>query len=412
MFFRNLLNSTETIQEWEKPLYETFVNSSSSGITLTSDSALTVGAIYACVNIKANTIAKLPLQLYKRNKSGRERDSAHAVAQLIEKRPNPYQTPFVFKHTITVHRNLWGNAYIKINVDNRGVINSLTLLDPSKVKVAADTKGKLWYTYSLNGQMSKYDSSEIIHLPYLSTDGINGKSPISIARETASTMKAAQNLAGNLFKNGTLTTSILSTDQSLSPEAKKAVRQAWQDANSGLSNAGKVAVIDSGLSHTSINMSLVDAEYIASQKFSITEIARIFNVPLHMLNELDKSSFSNIEQQSMDFIQNTIQPELVAWEEEMNYKLFTTAEQKKYYVKFNLNSVARGDMASRAAFYEKMLDKGAYSINKVLELEDMDGIGSDGDKHRVDLNHVSIEIADEYQLAKAGASKGGGNGEE
>lgn len=409
MFFRNLFNETSSdLQTWEQPLADAFGIPSSSGIIISAENSLMVGTIYACVNLKANTIAKLPLQVFKKNKNSRERATLHQVSYLLEKRPNPYQTPFVFKHTVTVHRNLWGKAYIRMAFNNRGEVIGLYLLEPSRTQIVADSDNKLWFLYSdSKGNFKKYDHSEIIYLPYLSTDGINGKSPITIARETAGTMKAAQRLMGSIYESGTMSTSVLKTSEKISPEAKKVLRNSWQEANAGLDNAGKVAILDGGFEYESIPMSLQDAEFVASQKFNIAEIARIFNVPLHMLNELDRSTNNNIEHQSMEFIHNTIQPELVAWEEEMNYKLFTTNEQKKYYVKFNLNSAMRGDSNSRATFYEKMLDRGAFSINKVLELEDMDGIGELGDIHRVDLNHVSIEIADEYQLAKSGALKGG-----
>ena len=148
-------------------------------------------------------------------------------------------------------------------------------------------------------------------------------------------------------------------------------------------------------------MPLKDAQFIEGMKFDKGEIANIFNIPLHMINELDRATFSNIEQQALDFIQNTLSPILIQYEEEFSYKTFSFNEQKRYYLKFNLTSLLRADSKSRAEFYKIMLDTGAFSINKVLDLEDMDGIGEYGDKHRVDLNHVSIEIADEYQLAKA-----------
>ncbi|WP_274854019.1 phage portal protein [Bacillus methanolicus] len=404
MLFKSLLNSVQT---WEQPLFDAFVTPTMSGETITNDNALTIGAVYACVNIKANAIAKLPLQVFKKTKSGRERENTHQVAYLLEKRPNPYMTPFVFKHTITVHRNLWGKAYIRM-VMKGGNVSELVLLDPSKTIEAEDDKGDKWFIYRDKGKEEKFHHTEIIYLPY----GPGGKSPIEVARETAGTMKAAQKFLGTFYKNGTTTRGIIKVLGQLNGEAKKKLRASWAEVNSGLDNAHSIAVLDSGMEWMDISMPLKDAEFIASQKFNIAEIARIFNVPLHMLNELDRSTFSNIEHQSMEFIQNTIQPELVAWEEEMNYKLFTTNEQKRFYVKFNLTSALRGDSQSRAQYYKEMLSSGVYNINEVRALEEMDAIEG-GDKHRVDLNHISIDIADEYQLAKAGAtSKGGENGEE
>lgn len=401
-----------TVQTWEQPLADVFVTPTVSGETITSLTALNVGAIYACVNIKANAIAKLPLQVYRKNKNGRERDTSHQVSYLLETRPNSYQTPFVFKHTITVHRNLWGTAYIRMVNDGTGNIKELIIINPSTVSAVQDMKGSHWYVEnrSIGNDVGTYvyHPSEIIVLPYLSTDGIIGKSPITIARETAGTMLAAQKFLGSFYKNGTTTKGIIKTATQLNKEAKDKVREAWAIANSGNENANKIAVLDNGMEFQNMTMPLQDAEFIASQKFGVAEIARIFNVPLHKLNELDRATFSNIEQQSMEFIQDCIQPELVAWEEELNWKLFTTLEQKRYYVRFNLSSALRGDSQSRAAYYKEMIGSGVYSINEVRALEEKDAIEG-GDKHRVDLNHISIDIADEYQMAKANSSKGGGN---
>ena len=199
---------------------------------------------------------------------------------------------------------------------------------------------------------------------------------------------------------------MLKTAQPLNKEAKDKLRDAWEEANTGLSNAQRIAILDAGLEFEKVGMPLKDAQFIEGMKFDKGEIANIFNIPLHMINELDRATFSNIEQQALDFIQNTLSPILIQYEEEFSYKVFSFSEQKRYYLKFNLTSLLRADQKSRAEFYNIMLDRGVFSINKVLELEDMDGIGEHGDKNRVDLNHVSIEIADEYQLAKAGAPTG------
>lgn len=398
MIFRNLFKNE--VQTWEQPLFEAFNIPTMSGESVTTENAITIGAVYACVNIKANAIAKLPLQTFKKTKSGRDRETIHRAHYLLEKRPNPYMTPYVFKHTMTVHRNMWGRAYILMVFDGL-VLKELKLLDPARVKEVEDTTGDIWFVYHEKGNIYKYHHSEIIYLPY----GPHGKSPIEIARETAGTMKAAQKFSGSFYKNGTTTRGFLKVPGQLNKEAKRKLRESWAEQNSGMDNANSVAILDGGLEWVNMSMPLKDAEFIASQKFNISEIARIFNVPLHMLNEMDRATFSNIEHQSMEFIMNTVQPECISIEEEMNYKLFTSNEQKKLYVKFNLTSALRGDSKTRAEFYEKMLDKGVYSINEVRALEEADAI-EHGDKHRVDLNHVSVEIADEYQLGKAGL-KGG-----
>ncbi|WP_342488653.1 phage portal protein [Bacillus sp. FSL M8-0266] len=379
---------------------------------MTPENSLNIGAIFAAVDIKARHTAKLPLQVFKKTENGRQRAIDHPVVKLLEKRPNSLQTPYVFKHTITVHRNLWGNAYVRIVSGKNGYPKELKILEPSRVRIVEDANEDIWYLYQgKSGDIKIFHSEEILHVPYLSIDGIVGKSPVTIARETAGTMKAAQKYVGSFYKNGTTTKGILKSEEILSGEAKEKVRQAWEEANSGLDNFNKVAVLDGKFDYQPLSMNLVDAEYIATQKFNIAEIARIFNVPLHMLSELDKSSFNNIEHQSMEFVSNTIQPELVAIEEELNFKLFTESDSD-HYVKFNIRSSLRSDDESRSNYYKTMTDIGALSINDVLNLEDMNGIGESGNSHRVSLNSVSIDIADNYQLGKSNALKGGDSNSE
>jgi HK97 family phage portal protein len=373
----------------------------SSGETITSITSLNIATVYACIDVKANAIAKLPMQVFKTTPTGRERDRAHQVAYLLETRPNEFTTPFNFKHTIAVHQNLWGTAYIYIESDRKGV-KALWLLPPDGTSEYLDIETGL-YTYitTFKNQTLRLQESEIIKLPYLSLNGVKGKSPIQVARETLGVMQATNKFIGGFYKNGTSTKGVITTPAQLGPAAKDMVRAEWQKANGGVDNAGGVAVVDAGMTYASISMPLADAEFIATNKFNVGEIAKIFNVPPHKIGELANATFSNIEQQSMDFIQDCIQPSVVCWEEEFGYKLFVTPKDKGHYIKFNMDDAMRADSAGRAAYYTAMTGIGAFSINDVLELEDKDSIGTEGDAHRVDLNHVSASLVDEYQMAKA-----------
>lgn len=374
-----------------------------SGETVTSVSSLNIPTIYSCINVKSNAIAKLPMQVFKTTQIGRERDKLHQVAYLLETRPNEFTTPFNFKHAMAVHQNLWGTAYVYIESDRKGV-KALWLLPPDGTTAYLDVATGL-YTYitTFRLQTMRLQESEVIKLPYLSINGVKGKSPISVARETLGIMQASSKFIGGFYKNGTSTKGIITTPTALSPELKDVVRSEWQKANGGTDNAGGVAVVDAGMTYASISMPLADAEFIATNKFNVGEICKIFSVPPHMVGELDRATFSNIEQQSMEFISNCIQPSLVSWEEEFSYKLFATAKDKAHYIKFDMDNALRGDSVSRATYYEKMTGIGAFSINDVLEKEDMDSIGVEGDAHRVDLNHVSAALVDEYQMNKSSA---------
>jgi len=375
----------------------------SSGEQITAVNSLEIATVYACVNIKSNAIAKLPMQVFKTTPTGRERDREHQAAKLLEVRPNPFTTPFTFKHTISVHQNLWGTAYVYMENDPRsGKVIALWLLPPDATQPYKDLETGL-YTYitTLNNTTMRLQESEVIRLPYLSLDGVRGKSPIQVARETLGVMRASNKFIGGFYRNGTSTKGIIETPTALGAIAKDALRSEWQKANGGVDNAGGVAIVDGGMKYQSISMPLADAEFIATGKFNVAEIAKIFNVPLHKLAELDRATFSNIESQSMDFIQDSTEPSLILWEQEFSYKLFCTPRDAGRYVKFNRNSALRGDSASRALYYKEVTGLGAYSINEVRELEEMEDIGPEGDQHRVDLNHINVTLADEYQLAKA-----------
>lgn len=385
--------------EWALP------TSNAAGEYITNENSLNLSIVYACINVKANAVAKLPLQVFQKTDTGRLRRADHQVAQLLETRPNPHMTPFQFKHTVTTHRNLYGVAYVHQVINKRtGFVERLNILNPLEITVAQDASGVIFYVETVAGskEPNVYNEDEMIRLPYLTHDGFTPKSPITVARETIGVLKKQQKFLGSFYSNGTLTRGILKIPTQLNKDAKDKVRAAWMEANSGENNASKIAVLDSGITFENITIPLQDAEFIASQKFGIEEIARIFNVPLHMVNSLDRATFSNIEQMSMDFVQNTIAPEVIAWEEELAYKMFTPTEQKAgMYVKFNMTSALRADSVARANYYKAMLESGAMSINEVRELEEKDAIAN-GDKHLVSLNFTTLDNLENYQAAKTG----------
>lgn len=410
MIFSSLLNSrneTTDLRNSSSWFVKMFGHEASSGERVTVNSALGVPTVFRCVNIRANAIAMLPFQTFKRTNKGRERDRNHAVAKLLERQPNPYQGPFKFKHLAETHRNLWGNAYINIEWGVDGKPKALWLLNPSVTEPYLDIDTNfLWYLTTLpNGEQVKIPYHDIIHLTTLSTDGLKGKTPIQIARESIGSSQAAQKFKGKFFKHGAVNSGFLKIPGMLNKEAKEKIRDEWEKANTGIDNAQRVAILDAGLEFQSLSMPLKDAQFIEAMRFDRAEIANIYDIPLHMVNELDRATYSNIEQENLSFLQNTINPSLVQYQEEFANKLFTEREQSKYYINVNLDMILRADTKTRGEFYKIMLDKGVYSINEVRELEERNAIEG-GDTHRVDLNHVNIEIADEYQLARAGF-KGG-----
>lgn len=411
---KNEITDTTDLKSPSDWLLKMFGYEAASGQKVTAESSLTVPAVYSCVNILANSVAKIPLQTFKKTGKSRERDGNHKVAKLLESRPNKFQSPFKFKHLIETHRNLWGNAYINIEWGIDGRPEALWLLNPSVTEPFVDvTSNNLWYLTTLpDGTYTKIPEGDVIHLTALSLDGIKGKPPIQVARESIGSSQAAQQFKGKFFKHGASNNGFLKIPGQINGDAKNVIRDEWEKANTGINNAQRIAILDAGLEFQSISMPLKDAQFIEGMKFDKADIATIFNIPLHMVNELDRATHSNIEQQALDFIQNTLSPIIKQWEEEFSYKLFSLPEQRRYYLRFNLSSLLRADSKARSEFYKAMWEIGAFNTNKILELEDENGIGDLGDKHFVSLNYTTLDLIDEYQRAKSGASKGGVSNEE
>lgn len=374
------------------------VITTSSGEIVTPENALrNIGVVFACVDRRARALAKLPLQVYRKNGKQREQVFDHPVSQLLARRPNKYQTPTMFKQFIVASQLLWGNAYVLKEYNLKGQITALLPLYPSEVSIE-----KLFqreeYIYRYNGAV--YTEDEIIHIPYLSGNGKVGISPLRVARETVGNIQAMNKHQGAFYKNGALKQGALVVPSVISPENKQILRREWEKITGGAGNAGRVAVLDGGMDWKDISMPLADAEFVATKKLSAAEIATIFNVSSYMINDTDKMTYANMEQQNHRWMLDVVQPDCINIEEEFDYKLFLQSEAD-LFVKFNLSSGMRADPKARAAFYKEMIGSGIYSVNDVLALEDMDGIGELGDKHYMSLNYTTLETLEKHQRLRS-----------
>ena len=406
MFFRNIINKISQEQDDRMWKDSSFNRITSSGEIITPESAFSnVGTVFECVVIRANSISKLPLQLFKSSKNGKLRDKNHNLWYLLEKRPNKWQTPSQFKSYIEVSRLLWGNAYIEIIFDKNANIVALEPLNPGEVEILKKANGNYLYQFTKNGVVKTLSEEEIIHIPYISIDGKVGKSPLSVARENAGNLQAINKFEGGFYKNGTMTAGVLETPSMLNNDAKNKIKSEWASLYGGSHNAGSIAVLDAGFNYKPITIPLKDIEFIASRKMNKAEIATIFDVPLYMLNDLDNAKFNNVEQQNLRYLTDVLQPNITAIEEEFNYKLFTISESKKYYVKFNLNSAMRADSKTRSEYYKEMIGIGIMSINEARVLEELDSIGDMGDKHFISLNYTTLDTIEDHQRIVKGGDK-------
>lgn len=362
--------------------YSFFFGNTSAGKPVNEHTAMQMTAVYSCVRILSETLAGLPLHVYRYNDSGgKEKYLKHPLYKLLHDEPNPEMTSFAFRETLMSHLLLWGNAYAQIIRNARGEVIALYPLMPNKMTVDRDSKGRLFYLYSrtsddaptLGDDSQVYLSpSEVLHIPGLGFDGLIGYSPIAMAKNAVGLAIATEEYGAKFFANGAAPGGVLEHPGTIKDPQK--VKESWNAAYQGSQNAQRVAVLEEGMKYQPIGISPEQAQFLETRKFQINEIARIFRVPPHMLADLEKSSFSNIEQQSLEFVKYTLDPWVVRWEQSMCRALLMESEKPIVFIKFNVDGLLRGDYVSRMSGYATARQNGWMSANDIRELENLDRI--------------------------------------
>ena len=385
--------------------YTFFMGGSTSGKPVNERSAMQMTAVYSCVRILAEAVAGLPLHLYKYTDSGgKAKATDHPLYLLLHDEPNPEMSSFVFRETLMTHLLLWGNAYAQIIRNGKGEVVALYPLMPNKMTVDRDSNGQLYYTYqraneeapTMEGTSVKLKPSDVLHIPGLGFDGLVGYSPIAMAKNAIGMAIACEEFGAKFFANGAAPSGVLEHPGTIKDPSR--VRDAWQSQFGGASNSGKVAVLEEGMKYTPISISPEQAQFLETRKFQINEIARIFRVPPHMVGDLEKSSFSNIEQQSLEFVKYTLDPWIIRWEQSMARVLLSLDEKKEYFIKFNLEGLLRGDYQSRMNGYSIARQNGWMSANDIRELENLDRIPAEqgGDLYLINGSMLPLGSAGAY----------------
>ena len=394
--------------------YSFFMGTSSAGKSVNERSAMQMTAVYACVRILSEAIAGLPLHMYEYEADGSKKKAVnHPLYHLLHDEPNPEMTSFIWRETAMSHLLLWGNAYMQIIRNGKGEIMALYPLMPNRMKVDRDTKGRLYYEYqtmsedapTMKGAVVKLDPSEVLHIPGLGFDGLVGYSPIAMAKNAIGLSIAAEEYGSKFYANGAAPSGVLEHPNVLKDPAK--VRDSWNAAFGGSSNSHRVAVLEEGMKYTPISISPNEAQFLETRKFQIDEIARIFRVPPHMVGDLEKSSFSNIEQQSLEFVKYTLDPWVCRWEQSLSRALLSDEEKKKYFFKFNVDGLLRGDYASRMQGYATARQNGWMSANDIRELENLDLISDaeGGNLYLVNGNMIPLSQITENNAYASGTSQ-------
>ena len=380
--------------------YSFFMGGTTSGKSVTERSAMQMTAVYSCVRILSEAVAGLPLNVYRYNdEGGKEKAVDHPLYRLLHDEPNPEMSSFVFRETLMTHLLLWGNGYAQIIRNGRGEVIALYPLMPNKMTVDRDANGQLYYRYQhSNDEVNTMDTgsvilrpTDVLHIPGLGFDGLVGYSPIAMAKNAIGLAIATEEFGAKFFANGATPGGILEHPGTVKDPER--IRESWNRAFSGSGNAGKTAILEEGMKYTPISISPNEAQFLETRKFQINEIARIFRVPPHMVGDLEKSSFSNIEQQSLEFVKYTLDPWVVRWEQSIQRQLLNPDEKSRYFVKFNVEGLLRGDYQSRMQGYATARQNGWMSANDIRELEDLDRIPAEdgGDLYLVNGNMLPLK---------------------
>ena len=393
-------------------VYRAYYGHTSSGKTVTERSSMQVTAVYACVRVLAEAVASLPLHLYKEEDGSKVKATDHPLYFLLHSEPNEEMTAYSFWETLMTHLLLWGNGFVQIIRNGKGEVVALYPLMPNRMRVDRDLKGQLYYEYqtgqdearTMKGTIVRLQPKDVLHIPGLGFDGLVGYSPIAMAKNAVGMAIACEEYGAKFFANGATPGGILEHPGVVKDPEK--VRESWMSAFGGSANSNKVAVLEEGMKYTPISISPEEAQFLETRKFQIDEIARIFRIPPHMIGDLEKSSFNNIEQQSLEFVKCTLDPWVCRWEQSMQRSLLNQEEKKDYFFKFNVDGLLRGDYQSRMQGDAVGRQNGWMSANDIRSLENLDLIPDEegGNLYLVNGNMTKLSETISYSSGQNSGS--------
>ena len=400
--FAFLFRSRDTPKDSVSAAPSFFFGSSWTGKSVNPQSSIQVSVVYACVRVIADCIASLPLGVYEEMETGTRKATEHPMYRLLHDEPNPEMTSFVMRETMLTHLLLWGNSYSQIIRSGRNKIVSLYPLLPDHMDVDRDSAGRLVYTYTdRDGQQVKLKPEDVLHIPGLGFDGIMGYSPIALEKNAIGLGIAAEEYGSRFFQNGVRPSGILTHPNTVKDPAR--LRASWNAAYGGSTNGSKVAILEENMHFTPISMPNNEAQFLETRRFQVEEICRIFKVPPHLIGCLERSTFNNIEHQSIDFAMHTIRPWLVRIEQAMNRALFAENEKGHFHVQFNIDGLMRGDYKSRMEGFAIARQNGWMSANDIRAMENMNPIPAEegGYTYLVNGNMVPTVLCGINLLAQA-----------
>lgn len=363
---------------------------SKAGVQVNIDRALQVMAVYSCVKLLSETIASLPLPLYRRLERGKEKAYAHPLYPVLHDITNPEMTSFEFRQTLMVNMLLTKGGFAEIVRNGAGQIAELWPIPSGRVDVKRDPSSKelLYFIHAPDGKGYILRANQVLHLKGMSLDGINSFEPVVLAREAFGLAIATEEFGARFFSQGTHAGGIAEYPGKLSDEAFERYKKSFNEAHSGLTNSSRIIFLEEGLKFHKIDTPPDASQFIETRKFQVIEVARFFNVPPHMIMDLERSTNNNIEHQGLSFVIYTLRAWLVKIEQAIMKDLLNPTERKKYFAKFNVDGLLRGDFKTRMEGYSFGRQNGWLSANDIRELEDMNPIPADqgGDWYMINGN--------------------------
>ncbi len=377
-----------------------------SGEVVDEKSAMQIATVYACVRLLAESVAQLPLHLFRvTGEDGQERATDHPLYKILHRQPNPEMSGFSYWEAVMTHLLLWGNSYSQIVRDGKNTVLGLYPLLPENVEIDRTDKGELYYIYhaytnEVPGEKNKdiiFRRDEILHIPGLSFNGLVGFSPIAMMKNALGTTMAVEKYGSSFFKNGAQPSGVLEHPGVLKNPQK--IRENWSEVYGGANNAHKVAVLEEGMQYKAISLPPEDSQFLSTREFSVEEICRIFRVPPHMVQDLKRATFSNIEHQAINYVVHTLDPWLVRIEQGIVKDLLLEEEKDQYFPKFNVDGLLRGDSESRMNAYTKGIANGIISVNDARRKENLPPISAEegGDFHIVNGTFIKLkDVGQQY----------------
>lgn len=382
----------------------------SSGQHVTEQTALRFAAVFSCVRVLSESVAQIPLKVFERLSAGGKREAPeHPLYPLVHDWPNEEVTSFSWREASMGHLLTWGNGYSFIEHGGDGRVKALHLMKPDRTIPQRLESGILVYDYiDDRGRTHRYLRDQILHVPALGYDGVVGYSPIRMAAETIGTGIAAAQFAGRFFANGAVPGGVLEHPEKLSQEGHDRLRTDWERLHTGGENAHRVAILEEGMKYQRITINPVDAQLLESLRFSRQEIAGIYRVPAHFINDLEHATFSNIEQLGLEFVQFSLAPWLARLENSMNRRLFLSSERGRYFVEFVVDGLLRGDVQSRNNANRTAIMGGWKSPNEVRAQENLPPFEG-GDNYFMQGAMMTVENIIDQQAPNTGGGVGNGS---